>query len=131
MEASTLGGGEDEEGNEIQGDAGDTEMARAVFSRGYKDLRARGEKEDVGLKYLLTLTYLQRALLLEAWKSFEQQHGTEEDVAKVVEMMPTTRKKWRKAEDGTGALEECKPFPGLIKRPSLTLIRLGSCVCRR
>jgi crooked neck len=46
--------------------------------------------------------------LLEAWKSFEEQHGTEEDQAKVQEMMPTTRKRWRKAEDGSGELEECE-----------------------
>ena len=44
-----LGGGEDEEGNEIEGEAGDDELARAVFERGYKDLRSRGEKEDVSL----------------------------------------------------------------------------------
>ncbi|GFZ48018.1 Pre-mRNA-splicing factor CLF1 [Saitozyma sp. JCM 24511] len=93
MEVSTLGGGEDEDGNEIEGEAGDAELARAVFERGYKDLRTRGEKED-------------RALLLEAWKSFEEQHGTGADLAKVEEMMPTTRKRWRKAEDGSGALEE-------------------------
>jgi crooked neck len=47
MEVSTLGGGEDEDGNEIEGEAGDAELARAVFERGYKDLRTRGEKEDV------------------------------------------------------------------------------------
>jgi len=47
MEVSTLGGGEDEDGNEIEGEAGNEEMARGVFERGYKDLRARGEKEDV------------------------------------------------------------------------------------
>ncbi len=48
MEISTLGGGEDEDGNEVEGDAGDPELARAVFERGYKDLRNKGEKEEVG-----------------------------------------------------------------------------------
>ena len=47
MEVSTLGGGEDEDGNEIEGEAGDEEMARGVFERGYKELRNRCEKEDV------------------------------------------------------------------------------------
>lgn len=47
MEVSVLGGGEDEDGNEIEGEAGDADMAREIFLRGYKDLRARGEKEDV------------------------------------------------------------------------------------
>jgi crooked neck len=46
MEISTLGGGEYEDGNEIKGDAGDPELARAVFERGYKDLRNKGEKEE-------------------------------------------------------------------------------------
>lgn len=56
-----LGGGEDEDGNEIEGEAGDADMAREIFLRGYKDLRARGEKEDVSLatvrieRYILTL----------------------------------------------------------------------------
>jgi crooked neck len=48
----------------------------------------------------------QRALLLEAWKTFEEQYGSEEEKAHVQEMMPTTRKRWRKAADGSGALEE-------------------------
>lgn len=52
MEASTLGGGEDEDGNEVQGGAGDDEMARSIFERGYKDLRGRGEKEDVSWRSL-------------------------------------------------------------------------------
>lgn len=47
MEVSVLGGGEDEDGNEIEGEEGDPDVAREVFERGYKDLRKRGEKEDV------------------------------------------------------------------------------------
>ena len=52
MEMSTLGGGEDEDGNEIEGEEGDPERARAVFDRGYKELRKQGEKEDVSLVFL-------------------------------------------------------------------------------
>jgi crooked neck len=48
----------------------------------------------------------QRALLLEAWKTFEEQYGTDAEKAHVQELMPTTRKRWRKAADGSGALEE-------------------------
>lgn len=54
MEMSTLGGGEDEDGNEIEGEEGDPEMARAIFDRGYKELRKRGEKEDVSAKSFAT-----------------------------------------------------------------------------
>lgn len=107
MEASTLGGGEDEDGNEIEGEAGNEEMARGVFERGYKDLRARGEKEDVShFRLAKESADHQRALLLEAWKTFEDQYGTDAEKAHVQEMMPTTRKRWRKAADGSGALEE-------------------------
>lgn len=114
MEISTLGGGEDEDGNEIEGEEGDPEMARGVFERGYKDLRAKGEKEDVSVlqgaiecsSLVSDIADIQRALLLEAWKSFEEQHGDETTQAHVQEMLPTTRKRWRKAEDGSGALEE-------------------------
>lgn len=51
MEISTLGGGEDEDGNMIEGDAGEPELARAVLERGYKDLRNKGEKEEVRNSY--------------------------------------------------------------------------------
>ena len=47
MEISTLGGGEDEDGNVIEGDPGDPMFARAILERGYKDLRNKGEKEEV------------------------------------------------------------------------------------
>ncbi len=48
MEASKLGGDDDEE-EEVpeEQDNGNPELARAVFERGYKDLKDRGEKEDV------------------------------------------------------------------------------------
>ncbi len=57
MEASKLGNDDDEEEDEEEEEAaekvereideGDAELARAVFERGYKDLKGRGEKEDV------------------------------------------------------------------------------------
>jgi len=59
MEASKIGGTEeDDEGEadaaqveaEIEGDTGDPEKARAVFERGYKALKERGEKENVSLR---------------------------------------------------------------------------------
>jgi crooked neck len=106
MEASKLGGEDEEEEDERapeEVDNGNPALARAVFERGYKDLKDRGEKED-------------RVVLLEAWKSFEETHGTAEDVAKVVEKMPKVMKKWRQAPGGQG-LEECRwssnrPTPG-------------------
>jgi crooked neck len=92
MEVSELGAGEDEDGNEVPGEAGEPERARAIFERGYKALRARGEKED-------------RALLLDAWGKFEDEHGDDAERARVAELRPQTRQKWRKAEDGSGELE--------------------------
>ena len=109
MEAAAFDGGEDEDGNQLEDQPGDVDSARAVFERGYKELRRSGEKEDVSgwllYEHRMILT-AQRALLLEAWKRFEEENGTEEDQQKVQDMMPTTRKRWRKAEDGSGQLEE-------------------------
>lgn len=97
MEASTLGGGEgeDEDGNEVElpGEPGDDERARAIFERGYKDLRARGEKED-------------RALLLEAWDKFEQENGTDADKERVAQLKPQTRRRWKPRADGSGEYDE-------------------------
>jgi crooked neck len=93
MEASALGGGEDEDGNELDAVPGDDARARAVFERGYKDLRARGEKED-------------RALLLEAWEKFEEEHGSDEDRAEVAKLKPQTRRRWRPRGDGSGEYDE-------------------------
>ena len=56
MEASKIGGSEEDDEAEadaaqveaeIEGDTGDASKARAVFERGYKTLKERGEKEDV------------------------------------------------------------------------------------
>lgn len=44
---------------------------------------------------------------MEAWKTFEEEQGSAEDVQKVQVMMPKVMKKWRQAEDGSG-LEECE-----------------------
>jgi hypothetical protein len=62
MEASKIGGTEEEDEGEaeaaqveaeIEGDTGDPEKARAVFERGYKALKERGEKENVSRRCLL------------------------------------------------------------------------------
>jgi len=70
-----LGGDDDDEDDETEPDLGSAELARNVFDKGYKDLKARGIKKG-------------RARLLEAWKDFEVEHGTSDDVAKVQAMMP-------------------------------------------
>ncbi|EGO25868.1 hypothetical protein SERLADRAFT_415266 [Serpula lacrymans var. lacrymans S7.9] len=60
--------GEDEEG-ETRMVEGDANMARQVFEKGYKDLKSKELKAE-------------RVALLEAWKAFEQQNGSDADVAK-------------------------------------------------
>lgn len=56
MEASKLGSPDDEDEeddevdkveDEVEGGEGDVELSRKVFERGYKDLKSKGEKEDV------------------------------------------------------------------------------------
>jgi crooked neck len=60
----------------------------------------------VGTTSLTSPRPTQRVVLLEAWKSFEEQQGSSQDVQTVQELMPKVMKKWRQAEDGSG-LEEC------------------------
>jgi hypothetical protein len=75
-------------------------------------------------------------VLLEAWKAFEVEQGSAEDVQKVQEMMPKVMKKWRQAEDGSG-LEECTSlalcplFERIAHLALLRIYRLGHGLCRR
>ena len=45
------------------------------------------------------LTSVQRVALLNAWKSFENEHGSDEDKEKVEKQMPRKVKKRRKLDD--------------------------------
>ncbi|CCO36421.1 Pre-mRNA-splicing factor CLF1 [Rhizoctonia solani AG-1 IB] len=92
FEAASMSDPDDEEGEGGEADKGDPDRARAVFQEGYDSLRVKGMKEE-------------RVVLLEAWKAFEQEHGTEEQLKKVEGMMPQIIKRWRRGE-GSGALEE-------------------------
>ncbi|KAF9269435.1 pre-mRNA-splicing factor CLF1 [Marasmius fiardii PR-910] len=72
--------------------AGDAGLARQVFERAYKDLKNKGLKSE-------------RVALLEVWKTFEEEHGTAEDVRKVEGMMPVVSKR-RKVDQETGQTVE-------------------------
>lgn len=107
------GGGDDsdEEGDETaaklpvqvdeaavaQAKAEGLERARAVFERGYADLKRKGLKEE-------------RVVLLEAWKALERAEGDESSRAKVEAMMPRVVKKMRKVDGDASMMEECE-FP--------------------
>ncbi|QRW13109.1 pre-mRNA-splicing factor CEF1 [Ceratobasidium sp. AG-Ba] len=92
FEAARMDSDEEEGEGATEGSEGDPEKAREVFQEGYNSLRQRGLKEE-------------RVVLLESWKAFEAEHGTEEQVAKVQAMMPQIIKRWRKSDE-SGALEE-------------------------
>lgn len=62
--------------------------ARAVFERAYKLFRDQDLKEE-------------RVSLLQAWHAFEEEHGAEEEKAKVAKMMPRRVKKRRRLDDGS------------------------------
>ncbi|GLB42431.1 putative pre-mRNA-splicing factor CLF1 [Lyophyllum shimeji] len=86
---------EEEEGDEekeVRTQPGDATLARAVFERGYKDLKSKGLKSE-------------RVALLEVWKTFEETHGTDADVAKVQGMMPIVTKR-RHVDEETGETVE-------------------------
>ncbi|VDB87076.1 unnamed protein product [Peniophora sp. CBMAI 1063] len=85
---------EDEEDEEAEPKMveGDVERARAIFQRGYNDLRSKGLKDE-------------RVALLQVWKNFEEEHGTPDDVKKVEVMMPIQGKR-RYVDEETGQLVE-------------------------
>lgn len=66
-------------------------MARRVYERANHSLRDANQKNE-------------RVLLLEAWQSFEQEHGDEVSQAKICEKMPRRVKKRQRvqAQDGVG-----------------------------
>ncbi|KAJ3512392.1 hypothetical protein NLJ89_g3549 [Agrocybe chaxingu] len=68
---------EEQETKEREMMPGDSGLARAVFERAYQDLRRRGFKDE-------------RAVLLEAWNTFEEKYGNPEGVVKVDGMKPVT-----------------------------------------
>ncbi|KAH0582458.1 NineTeen Complex (NTC) component [Termitomyces sp. 'cryptogamus'] len=83
---------DEDEGAEVRTVPGDPARARAVFERGYKDLKSKGFKSE-------------RVALLSVWKNFEQMHGTEADVSKVDGMMPISTKR-RHVDPETGETVE-------------------------
>ena len=78
----------------------------------------------------------QRVALLQVWKSFEEQHGTAEDIAKVEGMMPVQGKR-RYVDEETGQLVEgtrLDPMLGLERNRTLMNLRrdrLRLHLCRR
>ncbi|KAG8409525.1 NineTeen Complex (NTC) component [Metarhizium acridum] len=85
---------EDEDGAEDNGAEGQPlseeakARARNVFERAHKSMRDKDLKEE-------------RVSLLNAWLSFEREHGSDDDVDKVQRQMPRRTKKRRLLEDDT------------------------------
>jgi hypothetical protein len=87
---------------------GDIERARVVFGRAYKDLKSKGVKSEVSFPDMGSkreLIGFKRVALLEVWKTFEEQHGTDEDASKVQAMMPIVSKR-RHVDEETGQVVE-------------------------
>ncbi|KAF2094656.1 putative cell cycle control protein [Rhizodiscina lignyota] len=61
--------------------------ARSIFERAYNIFKEKDLSEE-------------RVALLNAWKSFEQMYGSEEEQDKVEKMMPRRRRRKRVADDG-------------------------------
>lgn len=55
--------------------------------------------------FIFRAARLQRYALLEVWKTFEEKHGTSDDIAKVQGMMPIVSKK-RHVDEETGQVVE-------------------------
>ncbi|KAH9931196.1 TPR-like protein [Amylocystis lapponica] len=82
----------DEETEEVPMVEGDEIAARTVFERAYKDLKSKGLKSE-------------RVALLDVWKTFEEAHGSADDVAKVDGMKPIVGTK-RHVDEETGQVVE-------------------------
>lgn len=67
--------------------------ARSIFQRGYDSLKSRSLKD-------------QRVVLLESWKTFERQHGTQQTLSEVEGKFPRVVKKRREVAGGDGEMEE-------------------------
>ncbi|KAJ8508048.1 hypothetical protein ONZ45_g9645 [Pleurotus djamor] len=83
---------EDEDEEEVKMAPGDPDMARQVFDRAYKDLKSKGLKSE-------------RVALLNVWKTFEETHGSADDVKKVEAMMPIVSQR-RVVDQETGQTVE-------------------------
>ncbi|KDQ31821.1 hypothetical protein PLEOSDRAFT_48867 [Pleurotus ostreatus PC15] len=83
---------EEDEDAEVKMAPGDPERARQVFEKGYKDLKSKGLKNE-------------RVALLNVWKTYEENHGSADDVAKVQAMMPIVSKR-RVVDQDTGQTVE-------------------------
>ncbi|ORY75076.1 hypothetical protein BCR37DRAFT_192887 [Protomyces lactucae-debilis] len=64
------------------------ERARGVFSRAHTAMKEKDIKED-------------RLTLLESWRAFEEEYGSEETQDKVAQLMPKQVKRRRELEDGS------------------------------
>ncbi|GME25448.1 cell cycle control protein [Neofusicoccum parvum] len=83
-------GEEDDEDRPVSEEA--KRRARSVFERAYKSMKEKDLKEE-------------RVALLNAWKSFEQTHGSAEDLDKVEKQMPKRVKKRRRLDTADGGME--------------------------
>ncbi|KAL7753464.1 NineTeen Complex (NTC) component [Sorochytrium milnesiophthora] len=71
------------------GEEGRVAQARDVFTRGYKRMKEREVNEE-------------RVLLLEAWRDFEQAHGSAASIKAVKDRFPRVIKKRRRVDAGEG-----------------------------
>jgi crooked neck len=122
---------DEEEEKETPMVPGDANRARAVFDRAYKDLKGKGLKSEVCFGPVLPPSrgrvqlwicahcIYQRVALLEVWKTFEEEHGSDEDVKKVQGMMPIVSKR-RHVDEETGQVVEGRT----LVTPSLMSVRV-------
>lgn len=103
---------------ELTSDSGDNmnvDLARRIYERANDFLRNGAEKES-------------RVVLLEAWRDFEMQHGTESTYNKVIEKMPRRVKRRQKIVSDSGIDEGWEEvfdyiFPeDEMARPNLKLL---------
>ena len=93
---------EEAEGKSVSEEA--KRRARQIFERAYKSMKEKELKEEVSLDNGVVSDVIhptnveQRVALLNAWRSFENTHGSPEDIQKVEAQMPRKVKRRRKVD---------------------------------
>lgn len=88
-----------------EGSDENVKRSRDIFSKAYDKMKEKELKDEVRkkekMKKKCIQCILQRVILLEAWKDFEENYGTDENKEAVQKKMPKVVKKRRKAKDST------------------------------
>ncbi|KAG8978323.1 NineTeen Complex (NTC) component [Tulasnella sp. 427] len=107
FEMAKLGGAEEEEEEEADEEsAGDPARARAVYDRAYRHFKAECNRPDLkdDIEELRKVKAQRAELVLNAWKPFEDENGSADDIGRVNRINPHKELVWEPSD--MGGMEE-------------------------